>query len=158
MKRILCLLLMVMLFSLTSCSHIEDTNGPNDYSLTTLSEENILNRNGSTTTTGTIRTKSLIGGNLKGSYKVSKISGVSTIISFECKGNTVKFEIDFQVTSGNAILCVVSNDAIVKKIEANQAIEFEVNNSKDTYQLVIAGESAKANIKYNINYVSDVWE
>ena len=158
MKRILCLLLIVMLFSLTSCSHIEDTNGPDDYSLTTLSEENILNRKGSTTTVGTVRTKSLIGGNLKGSYKVSKVSGVSTIIKFECKGTTVKFEIDFTVTSGNAILAVVSDGTIVRKIEANQVVEFEVNNSKDTYQLVIVGESAKANIKYNINYVSDVWD
>ena len=43
MKKILCLLLVLLSIMLSSCSQIEDTNGPDDYSIVTFTDEDILN-------------------------------------------------------------------------------------------------------------------
>ena len=43
MKKIILLFLVLCSFCLVGCGHIEDTNGPDDYSLCELSFDNIIN-------------------------------------------------------------------------------------------------------------------
>ena len=152
MKKILCLLLVLLSIMLSSCSQIEDTNGPDDYSIVTFTDEDILNGRINTITMGVFESSSFINGELKGTYKVSKLSGLVEIEKITSNKSSVNFDIDFSCESGNAMLVIVSNGMIVKKIEANEKVNFDIVNSNDTYKLLLVGESAKVSLKYKINF------
>jgi len=47
MKKIICVFLLVLVTSLSACSQIEDTTGPDDYNVVTFSDGDILNGSGS---------------------------------------------------------------------------------------------------------------
>lgn len=150
MKKFLCLLLLFMVFGLTSCSHIEDTNGPDDYSLETFSDEDIIYGSSTSTTFMVLETYSVLNGKSTGSYSVGKLSGVITVLEDDWSNRKLKFDIKFTCESGNAVVAVVSNNQIVRKIEANQDVIFEVVNSGYEYEIVLVGESAKVELKYEI--------
>lgn len=152
MKKILCLLLVLLSIMLSSCSQIEDTNGPDDYSIVTFTDEDILNGRINTITMGVFESSSFINGELKGTYKVSKLSGLVEIEKITSNKSSVNFDIDFSCESGNAMLVIVSNDMIVKKVEANEKVNFDIENAKYTYKLLLIGESAKVSLKYKVNY------
>ncbi|MDY2574966.1 MAG: hypothetical protein SOW55_03195, partial [Bacilli bacterium] len=44
-KIILSLLILPLVLNLTSCSHVEDTNGTSDYSIVTYSDKDIITKN-----------------------------------------------------------------------------------------------------------------
>lgn len=148
MKKILCLLVLFMLITLTGCSHIEDSNGEDDYSIVTFSDRDIIDGRTNTTTVGTVETHSYANDKIKGTYKVSKLSGIVEIATFENDKNTISFEFEFTCESGNALIAVVSDGEIVKKIEANQTLNFDVENNKEEYKILLIGESAKVSVKY----------
>ena len=150
MKKILCLLVLFMLITLTGCSHIEDTNGADDYSIVTFSDSDIIDGRSDTISSGTIKTSSNTNDKLKGSYKVSKLSGIVEIVTFENDKNTISFEFEFTCESGNALIAVVSDGEIVKKVEANQTLNFDVENNKEEYKILLIGESAKVSVKYQV--------
>jgi hypothetical protein len=50
------------------------------------------------------------------------------------------------------MLVIVSKGRIVKKIEANEKVNFDITNSNDYYNLLLVGESAKVSLKYKIKY------
>ena len=152
MKKILCVLLVLLSIMLSSFSQIEDTNGPDDYSIVTFTDEDILNGRINTITMGVFESSSFINGELKGTYKVSKLSGLVEIEKITSNKSSVNFDIDFSCESGNAMLVIVSNGMIVKKIEANEKVNFDIVNSNDTYKLLLVGESAKVSLKYKIKY------
>lgn len=152
MKKILCLLLVLLSIMLSSCSQIEDTNGPDDYSIVTFTDEDILNGRINTITIGVFESSSFINGEMNGTYKVSKLSGLVEIEKITSNKSSVNFDIDFSCESGNAMLVIESNGMIVKKIEANEKVNFDIVNSNDTYKLLLVGESAKVSLKYKINY------
>lgn len=152
MKKILCLLLVLLSVILSSCSQIEDTNGPDDYSIVTFTDEDILKGGINTITVGSFRSSSFIGDELKGTYKVSKLSGTVEIEKIRSDRSNINFDIDFSCESGNAMLVIVSNGIIVKKIEANEKVNFDIVNGNDAYKLIIVGESAKVSLKYKIKY------
>ena len=43
MKNFLVFVLLLTIFGLTGCSHIEDTNGEDDFSITTITDQDIIN-------------------------------------------------------------------------------------------------------------------
>jgi hypothetical protein len=139
-----------MLVTLTACSHIEDTNGEDDYSVVTFSDEDIIGGRGNTTTVGVIETNSYLNDKLKGTYKVSKLSGIIEIAEFDSKKKKINFDIELTCESGNVLIAIVSDGEIVRKIEANQEVNFEVSNNKEEYRILIIGESAKASVKYQV--------
>ena len=150
MKKILCLLLVLLSVMLSSCSQIEDTNGPDDYSIVTFTDEDILKGAINTITIGVFESSSFINGELKGTYKVSKLSGMVEIEKISSDRSNINFDIDFTCESGNAMLVIVSKGRIVKKIEANEKVNFDITNSNDYYNLLLVGESAKASVKYKV--------
>ena len=151
MKKIFFIFMLFLVLTLSSCSHIEDTNGPDDYSLVTLTEDDILNRPNSTITVGTIQSNSKIGNKAQGSYSATKISGVTTIAEYNTINSSISFEISFTCSEGNGLLAIVSNGEIVKLINPNETLSFTLNNSGYQYKIVVAGESAKLKVTYTIN-------
>ena len=147
MKKIFVILVLMFTLVLTSCSHIEDINGPDDYSLATYKEDELLDIR-SCIQGGVVTSSSNILGKLKGSYKVSKISGITEIVEYHSSNVVITFDIEVICESGNALVIIVSNNEIIKKIEPNQSLTFEFNSG--TYRMYLIGESAKVTIKYNI--------
>lgn len=151
MKKFICLLFIFLVVSLSSCSHIEDTNGIDNYSIQTFTDEDIIRGRSNTNSLGVLEAYSYIDNVLKGSYKVSKFSGIETINEYSSNDSYIKFDINFICESGNGVFAIVSDNEIVKKIEANQELIFEVSNNYKEYMLVIVGESGKLSLKYNIS-------
>ena len=105
MKRFLCLLFLAfVLLSLTSCSHVEDTNGSDDYSIVTFLDEEIIHGSRLTSTFGTFKTNSHINDKLKGRYRVSKLSGVVEVNTYETNKQNIKFATVFIVNHLNTFV------------------------------------------------------
>ena len=49
---------------------------------------------------------------------------------------------------GNAMLVIMSDGKILKKIEANQQIEFQMISDIGEYDVFLVGESAKVSVSY----------
>lgn len=150
MKKIICLLMLLMLVTMTSCAHIEDSNGPDDYSLVTIKDEDIIKGFYSTLSVGSYKSSVHIDDKLNGTYKVSKLSGIVNVAEYDCDNETISFDIEFTCDEGNALVAIVSNGMIIKKIEANQSEKFDVDNNGKYYEILVIGESAKLAIDYTV--------
>ena len=141
MKKVykLIMILFICMF-LTGCfgSHIEDLNGETDYSLSTLTEENLISGSNTSIVAGSVITST----NKKFKQKVKKMSGVSLL--FELDSNDT-YTIEFNVTSGNGLVGVICDDEIIKIVEPNTQITITVPSKKD-YEVKIAGESCEFEI------------
>lgn len=136
MKKIISLLIVIMMMFITSCGlkHIEDTNGDDNYMLSTLTEEDIIK--GTNTIVGS-RVYSTKGS--KHTEKVKKLSGVSNVLNIEdSKSRTVY--INFKVNSGNGIVAIVSNDTITHFFETNTETYVTLKGGQE-YIVKIIGES-----------------
>ena len=150
-KFLLALLICLLMVNLTGCNHIEDSNGPSDYSITTFTDEDILKGYNSHVSMGMFRSSSHKNGILKGTYKVSKMSGVFKVNNYKDSNNTIiNFDIQFVCEEGNAMLVIVSDDNIVKKIDANSDLSFDLPNDGNNYKLLVVGESAKITLNYSV--------
>lgn len=150
MKKILIILLVLLVMTLSSCSHIEDTNGPNDFSVVTFTDEELLKGFNSYSAFGMMRNSTYINNVLNGSCSVAKLSGLYKIDSYRNNDAIINFNINFTCEEGNALLVIVSNEQIIKKIEANSEVEFNLDNNQDRYDLIVVGESAKLSLKYQV--------
>ena len=150
MKKIKYLFLIFLVFILTSCGHIEDQNGVDDYSVVTISDETIISRRMNTSNMGSFYTTKDFNNKLSGTYRVNKLSGIVEFRNFNVGSRYLSFEFDFTCTSGNALVAIVSNNKIVKKVEANSKVEFEVTNNGHEYYILLVGERAKAKVSYTI--------
>ena len=151
MKKIALVLFLSLTITLTSCSHIEDANGSNNYSIVTFTDDDIINGNHSSIEVGTMKSSSSTSNGIKGKYSSAKLSGIIEVEKYKSTKENLSFEIEIKCESGNAMLVIVSDDEIVKKIEANQNITFTIDNNKKYYKLMLIGESAKVSVKYEFN-------
>jgi len=145
-KIILIVCLMFSLMFCTSCNlgQIEDTNGEDNYSLETISDEPIV----SGTNTVEVMSSHLVISD-KATFKSKKLSGVKTLLEEDVyNGATLTFT--FTVTSGNGVVALVSGNEIYQKIEANQTIKVEITDSKD-YEIKVAGESLNYKLEIQID-------
>lgn len=143
-KNLCCLLCAALLFSASGCSsvEIEDTNGADDYSLATITEENIINED--LGASGLSKSESshtdLI------TYSSKNFSGVEEIYTSDYFMNSdVIIEVNtLSVTEGNLSLVVLLDDEIVHEFKAGELTEtFEMEDVNGTVDIKIAGESAK---------------
>ena len=142
MKRIFALLLTLALaLSLTACGSvkIEDTNGPDNFALNTITDQNILNLDLPSGGYGT-KTSGLLSKTVTHSGK--DFSGVVEVLWTDMiAGDFVLDLMDYTVTGGNFRMVVVNEDRIIADIEpGTQQILLE--GVKGRVALRIAGESA----------------
>ena len=132
-------------FCLVGCGETyEDTNGADDYSLQTITDENILNMDlGSS---GIAYSEESAGGIIAGQeYSASNFNGVYEIYTTSYLGNSeVMVSVDgLQVNSGNLRIVVVYEGEIIKDIpldSTSQTVTFE--DISGDFSVRIAGESA----------------
>ena len=132
--------------------HIEDTNGPDDYSLQTITHQDVIElKMGSRGGPSTRESKWNIAGfdiSEGIQYCADKFTGVYLLhTSTVFKGSDIYVYIsDFEVNSGNFAFYVVFDDEIVGEIKPNEPglTEFLLENIDKTASLeyIIAGESA----------------
>lgn len=145
MKKYALLLVFLLLLplTLTGCKTYEDTNGPDDYSLQTLTEQNIL-RGGSCTKVGSMET---VSDNLH-TVRVKTLNGVDTLETFSAAGSYTIL-LSSEVTKGNARLVLCTGDEILHDFNLNgdyQVWTFTVGSSN--VYLRIAGESCGFSVTY----------
>ena len=127
--------------------HIPDTNGPEDYSIAMISDEEIeagnrLSKGGLTTTTK----KTLLGlGDPVTIYSCKEFSGVYMLYMTDLLFGDFSFDIyDFEVTAGNFAIYILCNDQIVDVVKPGESsVRYVLENSQSgTYEVLLVGESA----------------
>ena len=129
---------------------IPDTNGPDDYSLAVITDENIINRDMGAVNPATVkRTNLTVGGlDLDPTVKISSkdFSGVYQVLhtNYIYPSDLTVYLMHLKVNSGNFKMAVVLDDKIVGVIEpSDESIEFILEDIGGDFSLVIAGESAE---------------
>lgn len=134
----------VMLF-LNRAEHIEDMNGADDFSLHTITEENIIKLDYGAVGGPTISWGSSWDTTVE--FSAKKYTGVTEIFYDNVIGKT-DFYVNlasFEVTGGNFRMVVVCNDEIVATLEPGTNVEYCLKDATGYISLRIAGESASFN-------------
>lgn len=131
--------------------HIEDTNGPNNYSIQRITIDDIVNDDmGSKGLTKT-KTDFEVGGVQFGgvTYESKKYSGVSELLYtnyiFDSTFSLTIYE--YEIKEGNFELVVVNNDKIVGKFTPELASTLVIDNLKGKVSIKAVGESANFHFK-----------
>lgn len=148
MKKLL--LITLSIFSLIGCVQIEDQNGPEDYSIVTISDAQII-KGSSYSGVSSYTTSSHTNEYVQGTMKSSKFSGVQIVSTIRFNKSSYNYDINCNVEIGNFIVAIVSNDKILKKIEANSNIKFTLSDTEYQHELKIVGESANFYLEYYIS-------
>ena len=150
MKRWISILLISALLAACCGCHAtsyEDTNGSDDFSLQTLTEEDILHSSGSTRIMSSTVTL-----NSQTTCKVKTMSGVVELYSRRMDGGYFGITVSSQVTKGNARLVLIVNDEIVHEFDLNRQDQyFALGNVSGKVSLKIAGESTGYNITFTVD-------
>lgn len=138
----------IMMLSGNKIEHIEDMNGPDIYSLTTITDSNIINRD--VGAKGFSKTESSLSDLVE--YKSKKFTGVEEIYSTNVMANRMDITMtNLQVHSGNLKVVVVYNDQIVHEFKVNEMGEtFTLEKPKGNVSVRVAGESADFYLTYDV--------
>ena len=145
-KQLLILsLLLCLVLLLTGCKSYKDTNGPDDYSLQSLTEGDIL-KGGSSTKIGSVSSQ------INNKYKVSvkTLHGVDTLETFSGKGS-YQIELSWTVSKGNARLVLCTDKEILHDFTVNEAGQtYSFRNDGSKVYLRIAGEDCGFSLDYTV--------
>ena len=139
---LICVIAAMLVSALASCAsgkmHIEDTNGADDVSLCTLTEEDILGR-------PSYISYMSIENSVNDSYRltVDKLSGVSEAKKITVGADAVTLTYTVEVSEGNLRVCIVKDGAVVADLAVNGGEQQLTLSEKGTYRVIVAGESAK---------------
>ena len=148
MKKILCLI-MALGFAVLSVGcgvEIADTNGPDDYSLAEITEENIVNQDmgcSAFSVSPSSESEDYMVETTK--VKGKEFSGVAQIylVNYILKSDVCIDVSNLTVDSGNFALYAVLDDEIIHEFKIGELMEtYELENIKGTFEIVMAGESA----------------
>lgn len=132
----------------TDIEHIEDTNGPDNYTLQQINDFNIINMD--TGALNLVQSDELF--NNLPTFKSKKFTGVAEIYMTNMIGN--RFDITLYnttVRSGNFKIVLVYNDEIVHEFKLNELSQtYTLEKPKGTVSLRIAGESADFKLSYDV--------
>ena len=151
-------------FSLHKNQIIVDENGANDFSLNTLTKEDIINKiddctklafgKGGDGKRTNITEKQLLESDYdKVNMYAKQFSGVEVVQATKCSSSIVHLDITSTVEEGNFVIIIQIDGAIYEEIEANstKTVKLEDINEK-TILVKIAGESASYNITINRSF------
>jgi len=148
MKKVLCLILALMFaLALTSCGvEIADENGPDDYSLATITDENIINLDlGASAYSVSPSSESEDYMTTTTKVKGSEFSGVAELYGTNLLGKSdLTIDLDgIAVKSGNFKMAVVLDGEIVYEFNNEDLMQTcELRDVNGYVSLVIAGETA----------------
>ena len=117
-------------FLTSDLEHIEDTNGPDNYALAVITDEDIV--------------KQEMGALNVGLSKDVFATGVYRVFQTNFLFNS-DFRMDllnFHVNSGNFRMCLVNNGKIIAEVAPGMTSEVLLHDLNGSFELVIAGESA----------------
>lgn len=120
--------------------HIEDTNGPDDYTLTTITDENIIKQD-----MGALNVSKSTGLLNDGvTFKSDKFTGVYRVFqtNFFFDSDFLMDVAGFWVNNGNFRMCIVNDGKIIANVEPGMFATCELSDLNGSFELVIAGESA----------------
>ena len=126
--------------------HIEDTNGADNYSLTTITDKNIVKLN-----TGCIYEQSDADEPYDNKTQFDMFSGVCEIFGEDYKNKDFQITVkNISVSKGNLRVVLLLDNQIVHEFKLNYQSEqlFELNNATGHIALRIAGESANLELEY----------
>ena len=120
--------------------HIEDTNGPDDYTLTTITDENIIKQDMSALNVS--KSTGLLNDGV--TFKSDKFTGVYRVFqtNFFFDSDFLMDVAGFWVNSGNFRMCIVNDGKIIATVEPGMFATCELSDLNGSFELVIAGESA----------------
>lgn len=122
--------------------HIEDTNGPEDVSLQTITDQQIIDRSIGSIGGPDISRSFLTGDAVE--FSAEKFTGVHEILYDNFIGPS-DFEVNlsaYEIYGGNFELVVVHNDEIIAVLEPDLFVDYRVEDITGYISLRIAGESA----------------
>ncbi len=146
-----------MAVSFFGVSHIEDTNGPNNYALCQLTMDDLLadRHSSSSFMSSTMKSGSQteVSGGLRNydytkcTYKAKKFSGVQVLHATKTETDSLKLTIQAQVASGNLEVVILIDGQYYAHVPVNsgQTIVLEDIAGK-LVEVKMAGESAAVNI------------
>ena len=145
MKKLLSLLFVAVLcLSLTACGETyEDTNGADDFTLQTITDENIIKMD--TGASGLSYEETNVGLLKSSEYSAKNFNGVEQIYftSFIGKSDVEVYIGHMNVEKGNFKLAVVLDDEIIKEIPLDAFSEsYYFEDIKGDFSVRVAGESA----------------
>lgn len=128
--------------------HIEDTNGADNFSLQTITDDNIINMD-----IGALdykESKDIITNTT--TYSSNKFTGVAEIYGTNMVGNRFEITVNHaRVDSGNFKIVLLEDDEIVHEFKLNELTQtFTLENPSGYIALRIAGESADFQFDYTI--------
>lgn len=149
MKKILLLMMVVLMLNLTACGvEIEDTNGTDDHSLSTITQDNILNLDlGASGLSKTENESTIV------KYSSKNFSGVEEIyLTNYVLASSVTLDMtSINIKEGNLGVYVIQDNEIVYEFaldESSENIVFE--DVKGDFAVRIAGESASFSLYLDI--------
>lgn len=129
--------------------HIEDSNGPDDYGLVEVTDQNIIQRD-----IGAVGGPSEDWDSISNTttYSADKFTGVAEIYGESMIANRLEITVNHaQVTAGNFRLVLLVDDEIVHDFALNELMQSYVLEDVSGYvSLRIAGESAAFSFDYFI--------
>lgn len=145
MKKVLSIAFIacMMLFMVGCGTEYPDTNGPDDYTLETITDENIINRD--IGAAGLTYEETNMGGLHSAEYSAKNLNGTEQIYltSFWGKSDVIVYIGHMNVESGNFRLVIINNDEIIYDIPLDAfAEEFRFDDLEGDFSISVAGESA----------------
>ena len=139
----------VIWFIKDSPEHIEDTNGADNFTLQTITDANICNRD--IAALNISEDNAMIGETV--TYSSNKFSGVYEVYSENIITNRYEITVNHaRVDAGNFKMVLCVDDKIVHTFKLNELSQtFVMEDVKGTVSLRIAGESADFMFDYYIN-------
>ena len=134
-------------FMSSDLKHIEDTNGADNYSLQTITDSNIINRD--VGAMGLNIHKSAVSGVT--TYSSEKFTGVEEIYGNNIWGNRFEITVNHaRVDSGNFRIVLLEDEHIVHEFRLNELTQtYVLENPSGYISLRIAGESADFQLDYH---------
>ena len=151
-------ILIAVIISLASESNFVDTNGPENFSLTEITRDDILSKNNNYRSSMVSeqhsgRHTNIIGTKLRDvdydhiSRSFGKIHGVVILQATKISGNTLTLNINSSVESGNAEIVIIVDGEYYCSVDVNQNQSITLQNIANKEILIkLAGEGAKMKI------------
>lgn len=127
-------------FLTSDSEHIEDTNGPDNYALTTITDENIINQD--IVALNVNKSSGVLNDGI--TFSSNQFTGVYRVFqtSFLFDSDFLMELAGFYVNSGNFKMAVVNNGEIIATVEPGLFATCELSDLNGPFEVVIAGESA----------------